>query len=134
MYGSTVQLWKLNTNSCVTARSNDYYYLFMLPLQISTTTSAGEVQGISGSPLKNGSEHLSPASGGSELFPVQEERESFHGEGSVFNVTFSGQFDSKPGMGLEPQAGVKSENGNGPLQATITNSDGTVLFNSQRPA
>lgn len=103
-------------------------------VSISTTTSAGEVQGISGSPLKNGSEHLSPASGGSELFPVQEERESFHGEGSVFNVTFSGQFDSKPGMGLEPQAGVKSENGNGPLQATITNSDGTVLFNSQQPA
>lgn len=102
--------------------------------QISTTTSAGEQQGISGSPLKNGSEHLSLASGGSELFPVQEERESFHGEGSVFNVTFSGQFDSKPG--LEP-GGVKSENGNGALQAanaTISSSDGTVLYHSQQPA
>ena len=95
------------------------------PPQISTTTSAGEQQGISGSPLKNGSEHLSPGTGGgggSELLPVQEERESFHGEGSVFNVTFAGQLDSKPGI---PEG--KSENGNGPLQATITNSDGTVL-------
>lgn len=105
----------------------------MHTLQISTTISAGEQQGISGSPLKNGSEHLSPGSGGSELFPVQEEKESFHGEGSVFNVIFSGQFDSKPGM--EP-AGVKTENGNGSLQATNTtaNSDGTVLYHSQQPA
>ena len=105
------------------------------PPQISTTTSAGEQQGISGSPLKNGSEHLSPGTGGgggSELFPVQEERESFHGEGSVFNVTFAGQFDSKPGM-AEPAEG-KSKNGNGPLQATITNSGGTVLYHSQQPA
>lgn len=65
---------------------------------------------------------------------MQEERESFHGEGSVFNVTFAGQFDSKPGMADGQPAEVKSENGNGPLQATITNSGGTVLYNSQQPA
>ena len=76
--------------------------------------------------MKNG-EHLSPASGASELFPVQEEKESFHGEGSVFNVTFSGNIE-KPGM--------KNENGTEPLRMNA-NSDGTVLevsYHSQPPA
>lgn len=61
----------------------------MLDIQISTTTSAGEQAGISGSPVKN-DDHLSPTPGGLELFPLKEEGESFHGDESVFNVTFSG--------------------------------------------
>lgn len=69
--------------------------------------------GPSGSPLR-GEEHLSPTATGSGLFPLkEEEKESFHGDGSVFNITFSGHIEE----------GVK-ENGDAPLRE---NTNGSVM-------
>ena len=97
--------------------------------QISTTASAGEQPGVSESPLKNGSEHLSAGPGGSDLFPVQEEEKegSNGGDGSVFHVSFS----------VQPAQEVKSANGNGLLHTNApTSPDGTVLkvnYHSEQP-
>ena len=62
-------------------------------VQISTTTSAGEQAGLSGSPPR-GDEHLSPLTANSGLFPLkEEEKESLHEDGSVFNITFYGHIE-----------------------------------------
>ena len=52
--------------------------------------------------MKN-DDHFSPTSAGLELFPLTEEKEVFNGDGSVFNITFSGPVEKK-------------ENGNASLQ------------------
>ena len=45
----------------------------------------------------------------SELFPLEEEKEAFHGDGSVFNITFSGTSENSS----------KNEHGNAPLKSSM---------------
>ena len=79
-------------------------------MQISTTASAGEQPGVSGSPVKN-DDHLSPTSTGLELFPLKEEREKevFNGDGSVFNITFSGPVEQKENGKISLQLNPNSD-------------------------